>query len=118
MVRPKKSKLRGSQWSFYQLRQLILYQAALSGIVFEVTSTYTSQECSRCHKRTKPQGKQFSCKFCGHNDHRDATAAFTLAERVMPVGGTTLESGPRSGSIGDRVFGNRSRSLRDNKSDD
>jgi hypothetical protein len=43
MVRPKKSKLRGSQWSFYQLRQLILYKTALSGIVFEVTSAYTSQ---------------------------------------------------------------------------
>src|SRR5215475_16083580 len=71
----------------------------LSGvIVFEVSAAYSSQECSRCHRLTKPAGKKFVCAHCGHNDHRDANAAFTLAQRVMPIGGVaTGLSAPASG---------------------
>jgi IS605 OrfB family transposase len=82
-----------SQWSFYQLFQFILYKAALQGVmVMEVDPAYTSQECSRCHQLSKPNGKSFRCGYCGHHDHRDANAAFTLAERVMPIGGVATES--------------------------
>ena len=82
-----------SQWSFYQLLQYILYKAALRGVmVLEVDSAYTSQECSRCHPLSKPNGKLFRCGYCGHNDHRDANAAFTLSERVSPIGGVAQES--------------------------
>ena len=82
-----------SQWSFYQLLQYILYKAALRGVmVLEVDSAYTSQERSRCHQISKPNGKSFRCGYCGHNDHRDANAAFTLAERVSPIGGVAQES--------------------------
>lgn len=58
----------------------------------EVDSAYTSQECSRCHQLSKPNGKLFRCGYCGHNDHRDANAAFTLSERVSPIGGVARES--------------------------
>lgn len=82
-----------SQWSFYQLLQFILYKAALRGVmVIETDPAYTSQECSRCHKLTKPNGKSFRCAHCGHNDHRDANAAFTLSLRVEPIGGVAWES--------------------------
>ena len=82
-----------SQWSFYQLLQYIQYKAALGGVmVLEVDPAYTSQECSRCHQISKPNGKSFRCGYCGHNDHRDANAAFTLAERVSPIGGVAQES--------------------------
>jgi putative transposase len=85
-----------SQWSFYQLLQMILYKAALRGVmVIEVDPAYTSQECSRCHKLTKPNGKSFRCAHCGHNDHRDANAAFSLSERVSPIGGLATESESR-----------------------
>src|SRR5215472_1459346 len=68
--------------------QFILYLAALRGVmVFEADPAYTSQECSRCHQLTKPNGKKFVCGKYGHNDHRDANAAFSLAERSMPIGG-------------------------------
>jgi putative transposase len=88
-----------SQWSFYQLLQFILYKAALRGVmVIEADSAYTSQECSRCHKLSKPDGKSFRCAHCGHNDHRDANAVFSVAQRVMPIGGVAGDS-VRSGSV-------------------
>jgi IS605 OrfB family transposase len=96
-VRAKGSKIRSyvekSQWAFYQLLQFIQYKAALRGVeVIEVCPAYSSQECSRCHGLTKPTGKKFVCSHCGHNDHRDANAAFTLAQRVMPIGGIARDS--------------------------
>jgi IS605 OrfB family transposase len=96
----RKGKIRRysekSQWSFYQLLQYILYKAALRGVmVIEADPAYTSQECSRCHQLTKPNGKSFRCAQCGHNDHRDANAAFTLSERVSPIGGVASESESR-----------------------
>jgi putative transposase len=104
-VRAKRSKIRSyverSQWSFYQLLQYVRYKAALSGVmVFEVCPAYSSQECSRCHQLTKPTGKRYACAHCGHEDHRDANAAFTLSQRVMPIGGLAWESErPRSGLL-------------------
>lgn len=93
----RKGKIRRyvekSQWSFYQLLQFILYKAALRGVmVIETDPAYSSQECSRCHQLTKPNGKVFRCAHCGHNDHRDANAAFTLSQRVEPIGGVARES--------------------------
>ena len=88
-----RSYVEKSQWSFYQLLQFILYKAALRGVmVIEADPAYTSQECSRCHQLTKPNGKSYRCGHCGHNDHRDANAAFTLAQRVMPIGGVVGDS--------------------------
>lgn len=88
-----RSYVERSQWSFYQLLQFIYYKAALRGVmVIEVNPAYSSQECSRCHQLTKPNGKSYRCGQCGHNDHRDANAAFSLAQRVMPIGGVVRDS--------------------------
>jgi putative transposase len=96
-VRANGSKLRSyterSQWAFAQLLQFILYKAALRGVeVIQVHPAYSSQECSRCHGLTRPVAKKFCCQHCGHNDHRDANAAFTLALRVEPIGGIARDS--------------------------
>jgi IS605 OrfB family transposase len=104
-VRAKGSKIRSyterPQWAFFQLLQFILYKAALRGVeVIQVHPAYSSQECSRCHGLTKPVGKRFTCQHCGHNDHRDANAAFTLSLRVEPIGGIARDSeGSRSGLL-------------------
>ena len=116
-VRAKGSKIRSyterSQWSFYQLLQFIVYKAASRGVeVIHVNPAYSSQECSRCHELTKPAGKSYRCSYCGHNDHRDANAAFTLAQRVSPIGGIARESeGSRSGLLVAPFLGNRGASL-------
>lgn len=104
-VRSKGSRIRSyterSQWAFNQLLQYILYKAALRGVeVIQVAPAFSSQECSRCHRLTKPTGKKFVCSHCGHKDHRDANAAFTLSQRVEPIGGLARDSaGSRSGLL-------------------
>jgi IS605 OrfB family transposase len=92
-VRKPKSKIRGyverSQWAFYQLLSYITYKAALLGVpVIKVNPAYTSQDCSRCGQRTKPNGKVFVCASCGHKDHRDSNSAFNIGmsgNRILDV---------------------------------
>jgi putative transposase len=96
-VRSKGSKIRRyaekNQWAFAQLLTFLSYKCALRGVpLLEVDPAYTSQACSRCGSLHAPHGKQFTCRTCGHNDHRDANAAFNIAargvERIGERGGT------------------------------
>jgi putative transposase len=93
-IRSKDSKIRGysekNQWAFAQFGSMLRYKCALRGIpLFEVDPAYTSQICSKCGSIHKPNGKQFTCRTCGHNDHRDANAAFNIARRGMPIDGSS-----------------------------
>lgn len=93
-VRSKGSKIRGyserNQWAFAQFGSMLRYKCALRGIpLFEVDPAYTSQTCSKCGSIHKPDGKRFKCLTCGHNDHRDANAAFNIARRGMPIDGSS-----------------------------
>lgn len=79
-----------SQWAFYQLETFVLYKAALLGVpVFYVNPWNTSKECSRCGSVSSPNGKQFRCDKCGHVDHRDANAAFNIANRFLKSDSTS-----------------------------
>lgn len=71
-----------NQWAFAQLETFLTYKCALRGIpIIKVDPAYTSQTCSRCGEIHKPNGKKYVCLSCGHNDHRDANAAFVIAMR-------------------------------------
>ena len=104
-VREKGSKIKRysekNQWAFYQLEQFIRYKAAMRGVpVCRVDPAYTSQQCSRCGSIHKPDGKHYQCKTCGHNEHRDANAAFNIAKRgALVLSGLGLRVF-KSGSIG------------------
>ena len=106
-VRKPKSKIRGyverSQWAFYQLLQYITYKAALLGVpVIKVNPAYTSQDCSRCGQRTKPNGKIFVCASCRHKDHRDSNSAFNIGmggNRILDVGLLADSVSRRSGVL-------------------
>lgn len=70
------------QWAHSQLEQFIRYKAALRGVpIIMVNPAYTSQDCSRCGSRNKPNGKSYSCSHCGSKTHRDANASFNIARR-------------------------------------
>jgi len=102
-----------NQWSLLQLRQFVLYKAALAGVpVVEVDPAYSSQDCSRCGSRHKPDRKLFECQSCGHHDHRDANASFNLGIRGwrticessagLSAPALGLIGGPHSGNGGHR----------------
>ncbi|MGG6309293.1 RNA-guided endonuclease InsQ/TnpB family protein [Paenibacillus macerans] len=70
-------------WSFYQLRQMIEYKAALHGAkVIAVDPKYTSQTCPKCdHKNKGNRDKKkhhFKCKECGYSSNDDRVAAMNL----------------------------------------
>lgn len=97
-VRSKRSKIRKyvqqNQWAFAQLEKFIKYKSALRGVpVVNVDPAYTSQACSRCGNIQKPDGKQYTCKSCGHRDHRDVNAAFNIARLGAEVVRATGDSG-------------------------
>ena len=76
------------QWAHAQLLSFIQYKAALRGVpVVLVNPAYTSQDCSRCGQRNKPDGKQYVCSFCGSKSHRDTNAAFNIAARGAALAG-------------------------------
>lgn len=77
------------QWAHSQLEQFIRYKAALRGVpIIMVNPAYTSQDCSRCGSRNKPNGKSYSCSNCGSKTHRDSNAAFNIARRGLDcIGG-------------------------------
>lgn len=74
------------QWAHFQLEQFIQYKAALCGIpIIFVNPSYTSQDCSKCGSRNKPDGKVYRCFNCGSKTHRDANSAFNIAQRGIGV---------------------------------
>ena len=77
-----KSYSEKNQWACAQLGTFIKYKAALRGVpIIYVNPAYTSQMCSRCGNVQKTNGKHFKCFVCGHNEHRDANAAFNIGNR-------------------------------------
>lgn len=112
-VTAKGSKIRkyseSNQWAFAQLEAFIKYKAALRGVpILYVDPAYTSQACSRCGAIQKPNGKRYHCASCGHNEHRDANAAFNIAKRgreCLSVSSGDSLSVPSLGLIGDPQAG-------------
>jgi len=75
-------KIQRDQWSYGQLQSFITYKAGLCGVsIHYVSPKNTSKECSRCGTINLPRSKTYKCFNCGHNDHRDANAAFNIAKR-------------------------------------
>lgn len=105
-VRSSDSKIRGysekNQWAFAQFGSIVRHKCALRGIpLIEVDPAYTSQRCARCGSIHRPNGKRYTCLTCGHNDHRDANAAFNIGRQSL----VAKPIGARSGRLSVRPLG-------------
>ena len=90
-VKSPDSKIRRysekNNWAYAQLETFLRYKCALRGIpIIVVSAAFTSQDCSRCGERHKPNGKVYRCGSCGQTSHRDVNAAFNIARRVSCIG--------------------------------
>jgi putative transposase len=77
---------RQANWGFFQLRQCVMYKAALAGVpVVLVDPRHTSQECSHCHhiaKGNRLTQNRFSCQRCGYTTTADFNAAQNIKTRA------------------------------------
>lgn len=127
-VRAPGSKIRRysdrNQWAFAQLGTFLRYKCALRGVpLIEVDPAYTSQTCSRCGSRHKPNGKVFSCGSCGRTTHRDANASFVIAKLGLAcIGGSSgIQNvvplrpigGPQAEKVGAKVSTKNNQNLTD-----
>ena len=79
-------------WAFYQLRLMVEYKAKLAGIETSfVDPAFTSQDCSVCGERNQPDDKEYVCKHCGTEMHRDINASFNIAMRKALAESTQLK---------------------------
>jgi putative transposase len=75
-----------SDWSFWQLEQLLTYKAeALGKTVIKVDARYTSQKCSNCGKIDKcnRKGSHYKCNVCGYRGHADVNAARNIRNNFL-----------------------------------
>lgn len=82
----RSQRARHANWSFYQLKQFLVYKCKLAGVpLFEVDPRYTSQTCPVCgcidraNRRTQAL---FSCVHCGYSAPADLNAAVNIAARA------------------------------------
>lgn len=77
---------RHAKWAFAELRQFIVYKAALAGVrVHVVDPRNTSRQCPVCGhtaKSNRPSQAVFSCAMCGYAGHADRVAAANIAARA------------------------------------
>jgi putative transposase len=74
-------------WSFYQLKEFVLYKAADVGLpVYQVDPRNTSRTCSRCGHCEKANRKSqaiFLCVKCGFQANADFNAACNIADKGL-----------------------------------
>ncbi len=86
LPRTKTERRRSNSWSFYQLRQFLVYKCIKFGVklVF-VDPRYTSQMCHSClhvhpnRDKSYRSGKSFRCGHCGWSDDADLNGAVNIS---------------------------------------
>lgn len=85
--RSKKERRKTNNWAFYQLRQYVIYKAAIAGVeIVFVPPAYTSQTCARCHHvhpekgKSYRSGERYKCGNCGWSHNADINAGLVISQ--------------------------------------
>ena len=85
----KTQKERHEKWSFYQLRNFILYKAKLSGIqTVLVNPRNTSRTCSKCgfvDEKNRKSQSEFKCLSCGYELNADFNASINISRKAEMI---------------------------------
>lgn len=83
---PRRQRARQANWGFRQLRQFVIYKAALVGVPLRlVDPANTSRECPACHRIDKANRRSrddFTCVSCGYAGPTDHVAAVNIRSRA------------------------------------
>lgn len=83
----KRQRRQHHSWAFHDLRQKIVYKAALAGVpVILVDPRNTSRTCPICScvdKQNRSTQSKFSCVRCGFSGHADTIAAVNIGRRAV-----------------------------------
>ena len=84
-----------SNWSFWQLEQLLSYKAETIGKqIVKVDARYTSQKCSNCGEIEKKNrnGSHYVCDRCGYREHSDVNAAKNIRNNLISAAAKTQKA--------------------------
>lgn len=75
------------QWNHGQLINMLVYKLARYNVnVTEISEAYTSQTCPSCGHKYKPLGRNYICKECGFELHRDVLGAYNILSKYLNDG--------------------------------
>ena len=101
----KAQRRRQHSWAFHQLRECVMYKAALAGVPVQcVDPRNTARTCPVCgliDKRNRPDQASFRCIGCGFAGPADTIAAGNIARRaaVNPPDAGPLPEAPASSAL-------------------
>jgi putative transposase len=80
------TKQKIHQWLFGEMIKMITYKAEMFGIKVELISeAYTSQTCPICGSRNHVSDRNYKCKHCGFEYHRDGVGAINIYKRYLGI---------------------------------
>ena len=81
----KKANQKIHQMPTGQVRAMIEYKCELYGInTVVINEAYSTRTCPKCLKRNaKPKDRNYRCKFCGFEYHRDGVGAINIRQKQM-----------------------------------
>ena len=75
------------QWIHGQMVRRIKYNLERYNIeVIEISEAYTSQTCPSCQSKYKPTNRNYICKSCGYENHRDIVGAINILSKYINDG--------------------------------
>lgn len=96
LPRNKSERRKSNSWSFYQLRQFLVYKCLLAGVpLILVNPAYTSKSCHKCLHIGNRNGKSFrcvnpQCNWSGDPDYNGAKNISALGRSINTPGGSSL----------------------------